>query len=255
MADALQTQIDELAAAAERERRFTSDAAHDLRTPLTGLSATAVLLEEQRDEMSPELQRIVSLHCRDVDRLRRLVLDLLELARLDSGSEPVSFETLDLRSAIGTVLDATHVPPDVVVDVEVPEGVSVRAERLRFRRILDNVLTNAIQHGGGPIEVRAVVDGDVVRIDVRDHGPGIPEEIVDRVFDRFFKSDESRSRGGSGLGLAIARDHARAQGGELVVANAASGGACFTLTLPTVQTGVAPPQADDVAPPHHALAP
>jgi two-component system sensor histidine kinase MtrB len=104
---------------------------------------------------------------------------------------------------------------------------------------MTNLLTNAVVHGGGRIEVDARRRDQEIAISVRDHGPGIPPGSLEQIFGRFFKADTSRSQGGTGLGLAIAAEHARAQRGALTAANAPDGGAVFTLTLPA-----APPRPE-----------
>ncbi len=232
MADALAAKIDELARAAERERQFTSDVAHDLRTPLTGMTATAILLQDHLDELPESSRRPVTVLLNDVARLKDLVLDLLELSRLDAGAEPVDAEALDVAVAIHATIDSLKLPDTVNVTVDTETGLWVAAARGRFRRVLGNLVANAAAHGHGPITVTAHHRGPDIVIDVLDEGPGIPPDRLERVFDRFYKSDESRAAGGSGLGLAIAREHARAQGGDIAAANRPEGGARFTLTLP-----------------------
>jgi len=231
MADALQARIDELAQTAERERRFTSDAAHDLRTPLTGLSATAAILDEQRDELPPDVQRVLAVHVRDVERLQALVLDLLELARLDAHAEALEIETLEILPAVGAAIDCLALPEVTSIELDIAPGLETQADRVRFRRIIGNLVTNAVLHGEPPIAIRAHRYGEMLQIDVIDHGAGIPGGLADHVFDRFSKGDDSRHRGGSGLGLAIAREHARAHGGDIVVTSVPTG-TCFTLYLP-----------------------
>jgi two-component system sensor histidine kinase BaeS len=121
----------------------------------------------------------------------------------------------------------------------------VRSDPVRLRRILANLLDNAVVHGGGTVWVRARSDGDEVSVDVLDEGPGIADGELETIFDRFHKSDHSRASGGSGLGLAIAREYARSQGGSLTARNRPGDGACFTLTLPAapgpVGNGCTPP--------------
>jgi len=239
MADEVQEMVDRLEAAAQRERRFTADIAHELRTPLTGMSATAAILRDQLDALPPSLRRPASILVGDVDRLRDLVLELLELARLDAGSELPRLEPLRLGEAVKSVLRSLGDPPGVVVDC--PPATTVLADPTRLRRILTNLLSNAVVHGDGAVRVTGglVADGNV-ELHVVDNGPGIAPEHLPHVFDRFYKSEQSRAAGGSGLGLAISREHARSQGGDVLVANEPTGGARFTLRLP------AAPRADDV---------
>jgi two-component system sensor histidine kinase MtrB len=227
MADALEAKLEALAVAAERERRFTADVAHDLRTPLTGISVTASLLDDRLDELTPETRQAVQILVRDVLRLKELVLDLLELSRLDSGGDVVEPE--DLRVADG--LDAALGPRAAQAEVYLEPDLTVRAERVAFRRIVTNLVDNALAHGGGGVVITGRASGSEVLLEVIDDGPGIDPADVGKVFDRFYKSDESRGRGGSGLGLAIAREHARAQGGDVELGEAASG-ACFVVRLP-----------------------
>ncbi|QYG92484.1 HAMP domain-containing histidine kinase [Iamia sp. SCSIO 61187] len=232
MADALGAKIDELRRAAARQRQFTADVAHDLRTPLTGMAVSAELLQKQMDDLPEPSRRAATVLVRDVQRLRELVLDLLELSRLDAAADPVRPETLDVAAAIETTLDSVPLPPGVGVTVSVEDGLAVHAERGRFRRIVANIVGNSAVHGGARISVDAVRDGDAVAIRIHDDGPGIAPDRAERVFDRFYKSDASRAQGGSGLGLAIAREHARAMGGDVELDGGPGRGATFTVRLP-----------------------
>ncbi|MGH9001064.1 MAG: ATP-binding protein [Acidimicrobiia bacterium] len=230
MADALAARISELSEAQQRERRFTSDVAHELRTPLAGMTGAATLLADHLDELPASARRPAEILVHDIQLLSELVLELLELARMDAGREGLNLEDLNLRQAVTAV--ASAVPGVGTVELAIPEDVWVVADRARFRRVLGNLLANAAEHGGGRVEVGARVVNGAVLTEVRDHGPGIADEAQGRIFDRFYKADTSRSRRGTGLGLAIALQHAQAQGGSLVAGNAPGGGAVFTFTLP-----------------------
>ncbi len=232
MADALQTKIDELNRAADRERQFTANVAHDLRTPLTGMTAMASLLREQLETLPADTRRAVEIIINDSERLKELVLELLELARLDAGTDVIDAEDLDLATAVHATLESLSLPPDARISVDVPPGLEVHAERPRFRRALGNLVGNAVTHGGGTVSIVAERAAGDVLIRVRDNGRGIDDELRERVFDRFVRGDASRASGGSGLGLAIAREQARAQGGDVSAGNARDGGAEFTLRLP-----------------------
>jgi signal transduction histidine kinase len=230
MAAALEDKIEALSAAAEREKRFTADVAHELRTPLTGMSSAASLLSEEMDSLPPAGRRSAELLIADVHRLQGLVLELLELARLDAGQDDVHLEALSLREAVGAVLRAEDGRSPVRTDIGA--DLTVMADRVRFRRVVTNLVANAAVHGGGEVEVVARPDGDFVALDVLDRGPGLVDGETELVFQRFHKADTARAQGGSGLGLAIALEHARAQGGSLEAANRDGGGARFTLRLP-----------------------
>jgi two-component system sensor histidine kinase MtrB len=234
MAEALQTTIARLADAVDRERRFTADVAHELRTPLTGLAAAAAVLDDERARLPPDARRAANILVTDARRLRDLVLELLELAELDAGSKPTLCEPLLVRDAVDAVvrtLPATN-GHGAMVRLDVDPQLKVFADRSRFRSVVANLLQNALVHGGEPVDVRAWRDNGEVVIEVVDSGDGIPADELPHVFDRFFKSDDSRASGGSGLGLAIAYEQAKAQAGTLTVANDVQRGARFSLRLP-----------------------
>jgi two-component system sensor histidine kinase MtrB len=238
MADEVQHTIDELRRAADRERRFTADIAHDLRTPLTGMAAAASLLADHLDTLPPRARRPAALLVADVERLRKLVLELLELSRLDAAIDAVHLEPLSVGRAVETARRSLGSTIPLELDIRVDEDAVVLAEPRRLGRILANLLANAAVHGRGRASLEAWRDGEVVRVELTDAGPGIPADEMASVFDRFAKSDRSRATGGSGLGLAIAKAHAVAQGGELSADNPVGGGARFTLVLPAAaQTG------------------
>ena len=230
MADAVSDLVARLEHAAGRERRFTADVAHELRTPLTGMIASAAVLRELQSELPSYAARPVAVLVSDVERLRDLVFELLELSRLDAGTDPVDVEPLRLADAVTAVCTGGG-RRDANVDVRVAGDIVVQAEPRRLRRILGNLLDNAVHHGAGRPELTARRDGKWVVVDIVDDGPGIRDEDLPRVFGRFFKSDASRASGGSGLGLAIAREHARAQGGDVTVTNAPGRGARFSVRL------------------------
>lgn len=230
MAAALQTKLAELEAAAERERRFTSDVAHELRTPLTGMASAASLLESELEAVGPPARRPAQLLIDDARRLQELVRELLELARHDAGQEKVCLEPLQLSEAVSVVVRSWDGANTIACDVD--DDLWVMADKARFKRVLANLVTNAVHHGGGQVTVSARAEGPEVVIDVLDRGPGLDPEDLSRVFDRFFKTDAARSRSGSGLGLAIAVANAQLQGGALEAANCEGGGARFTLHLP-----------------------
>jgi two-component system sensor histidine kinase MtrB len=235
MADEVQDLIGRLAAAAERERRFTADVAHELRTPLTGLAASAMLLRDQLDTLPTQVRRPATILVTDVERLRDLVLELLELSRLDAATEPPSLAPLQLRAAVNAVVAGADLRRSADIDVDVDPALMVSADPARLRRILANLIDNAIVHGRCPVRISAGTHGEQqVRLDVLDDGPGIAADELNKIFDRFHKADRSRASTGSGLGLAIAREYARSQGGTLTASNEPGHGARFTLSLPAV---------------------
>ncbi len=253
MADEVQQLIAQLAEAAERERRFTADVAHELRTPLTGMTASAALLADHLGDLPPDAKRPAGILVNDVERLRRLVTELLELAQLDAAIDEPHFEPLDVDIAITAIVAAADGRRSAVITREIPDGLRVEAEPFALQRILGNLIDNAVSHGGGDITVRAHPDSSIpgrVRIEVIDDGPGIRSDELPMIFQRFHKSDRSRSSGGSGLGLAIAHEHARRQGGHLTAGNEPGRGARFTLIL---RQAAPQPDASEHDPPSVAV--
>lgn len=228
MAEALQDKIEALTEARERERRFTSNVAHELRTPLTALVTSASMLRTQLGSMDDEARwagdRLIS----QVTRLRDLVEEILEISRLESGQQSLSYTEVDPSRFLAALLE-NHAWEDAV-EVDVTEGTFASDPR-RLERVVTNLISNALHHGGGAARVRVVSNDGAVSIAVQDSGPGIPPAHQERVFDRFYKLDPARA-GGSGLGLAIARENARLLGGDIEVESEPGRGSTFIVTLP-----------------------
>ncbi|NMO90863.1 HAMP domain-containing sensor histidine kinase [Actinomycetospora sp. TBRC 11914] len=238
MLDALEGAEAHARASEASTRRFVADAAHELRTPLAGIAATAEA--GTAPGLDPEArERLATLLVRDARRAGRLVDDLLTLARYDAGLRPER-SRVDLveLARVETDRDAVLHPDDPAeLEGGAPVPVSVDPELLG--QALTNLVTNARRHGGGAVTVSVGRDGGAARVAVRDHGPGVPQEERERVFDRMVRLDEARGGsggrgGGAGLGLAIAREAARAHGGDLVcrAPDDSGPGAEFVLTLP-----------------------
>ena len=229
MADALQATIAKLSAAERRERAFTANVAHELRTPLTALLAEAQLLHDRSSGLPDEQRRITELLLHDVDRMRHLTDELLEISRLDAGTEPTQTELVDAGEVIRAVVASGGWSGEVEVDAG---RMLITTDRRRLERILANLIGNAVRHGGSDVRVTMAAAGEHVRIVVSDEGPGIPAAYLPHVFDRFSKGDRSRSADGTGLGLAIALEHAHLLGGTLTAESTEGRGAAFTLQLP-----------------------
>lgn len=237
MAAALQEQLQQVSDAHQRERRFTGNVAHELLTPIGALVTEASLLEQHAPALPPDAKRVVELVAADSRRLARLVEELLDLARLDAARATSKRSGVDLREVVGTVVSNTSID---VREILPSEPVRTLTDPACVERILDNLVRNAVVHGATPIEVEVHSADSVARISVRDHGPGIDESHLPRLFDRFYKGDSARSGGGAGLGLAIAMEAARVVDGTIHAANAPDGGVVFTLELPLV----APPPSE-----------
>ena len=234
MADALEAKIAALSAAQARELRFTANVAHELRTPLTALVAGASLLSGQVSHLPDPARRPVELLIADVSRLRTLVDELMEISRLDAGSEPVQQRLVDVRSIVAALISARGWQDRVAVD---GEPLTLTTDPRRIERILANLISNAVEHSGRDVVVRTGTDGAHGCIDVADAGPGISPEHLPHVFERFYKADSARAGAGSGLGLAIALENARLLGGNISVSSDVERGSVFRLTLPLGPAG------------------
>ena len=232
MADALEAKIEALSEAQARERRFTADVAHELRTPLTAIVNEASLLAEHIERMPAETRRPAELLVEDVKRLRDLVEDLLEISRLEAGTQPIREERVDLGSLVVTAVRSRGWQERVRLDAD--EVVLVTDPR-RVERIVVNLIGNALEHGGRDVGVRVGADGVGAFVEVSDRGPGIAREDLPHLFDRFYKADPARTGRGTGLGLAIALENARLLGGDVDVWSEIGLGARFTLRLPVAK--------------------
>lgn len=222
----------------ERQRAFVADASHELKTPLTLIRADTEMVL-YRGHINQDDQALVEHALAETDRMDAILSDLLLVARLDAGKLEVAEKPFDLSSVLAEEAERFGVraaAKGVRLEVRVPGELPALADPKRTGQILAVLLDNAVRFAppGGSIDVSGrLVDGRT-EATVADTGPGISPEHLNRVFDRFYRAEVSRSRGkgtGTGLGLAIARDLARAQGGDLV-ANGAKEGARFRLLLP-----------------------
>lgn len=230
-AAALEKKVADMAAREESSRRFVADMSHELRTPLTALTAVAEVLEEEVDDLDPMIAPAVALVVSETRRLNDLVENLMEVTRFDAGTARLVLDDVDVADQLTACIDARAWLDAVELDAE--RGIMVRLDPRRLDVIMANLIGNALKHGGSPVRVSVAVDGDWLVIAVQDNGPGIPEEVLPHVFDRFYKASASRPKSdGSGLGLSIAVENAHIHGGDITAANAASGGALFTLRLP-----------------------
>ncbi|MEP6639257.1 MAG: ATP-binding protein [Chloroflexota bacterium] len=230
MAAALADTIGRLEAAEAQNRRFVADVAHELRTPLGALVAEASILREHLDALPAGARRAGELLVADVGRLRTLVDDLMEVSRFDARAERIALESVDLGHLVRTVSTARL--PEATLRLP-DEPLVVETDPRRLERILGNLLDNAREHAAGaPVEVTLAGRPAEIVIAVADRGPGVPPDRLDRIFERFYKSDPSRHGGSSGLGLAIAAEHAALLGGHLTAANGPDGGLRIELRLP-----------------------
>jgi signal transduction histidine kinase len=222
--------LERLDASSVEQRRFVSDASHELRSPLAGIrTALEVALSA---EPPGDHRRLLDRLLVESQRLESLLDQLLVLARTDEPRATTRSSPVDLSSL---VLDEIHRParPGVTVTSEVADGVTVDGDADLLTRVIRNLVSNSVRHATSKVIVRLTGDADAVQLRVTDDGPGILPADRDRIFDRFVRLDDDRGRstGGAGLGLAIAHDAIAAHGGTITVADAEPG-ASFIVVLP-----------------------
>ncbi|MEV0965836.1 MULTISPECIES: HAMP domain-containing sensor histidine kinase [unclassified Streptomyces] len=240
-AESLEKKMADMSAREESSRRFVADMSHELRTPLTALTAVTEILEGEQDALDPMIAPAVELVVSETRRLNDLVENLMEVTRFDAGTARLVLDDVDVADQVTACIDARAWLDAVELDAE--RGIMARLDPRRLDVILANLIGNALKHGGSPVRVAVRTEGEELLIEVRDHGPGIPEEVLPHVFDRFYKASASRPRSeGSGLGLSIAMENALIHGGGITAANSADGdgGAVFVLRLPRDASGITP---------------
>ena len=225
MADAVEDRI-------RREHRFTSDVSHELRSPLAAMLSSIEIARHRRSDPAAADEALAQLHER-TEAFHELVVDLLEISRVDAGVAELQLETIDPRALVAAVIPMST-DRDVPVEVgpDVPE--TIEADKRRLGRMVMNLIENAERYAGGATSVGlGVVDG-MLRITVDDRGPGVPEHERRHVFGRFARGERARRSptSGTGLGLALVDEHARLQGGRAAVDDAPGGGARFIIDLP-----------------------
>jgi two-component system OmpR family sensor kinase len=236
MLDRLERAFGEREASEDRLRRFSADASHELRTPLASIRGYAELFRMGAARDPADVEKAMGRIEDEAARMGVLVEDLLTLARLDEVPDAPHAQ-LDLAALVRDAVDDGRASaPDRAIGIEVDGPALVLGDRDQLRQVLGNLLRNAFVHTpqGTPIEVSlAHVDGEV-RLEVRDHGPGLPTSDAEALFERFWRSEggRERGRGGAGLGLAIVAAIVDAHDGEVRAGNAPGGGATFVVTLP-----------------------
>jgi heavy metal sensor kinase len=222
-------------------RRFTADASHELKTPLTVLRS-GIERSLTHPTTSPDVMETLEETLLEVNRMAELVDSLLTLARADEGRAPLHLDDLDLREVLAELAETAGILGEQVsvdVAVEVPQQpILMRADRSRLRQLLQNLLSNAIKYtpSGGSVWIGSATEDGRVVLTVRDAGIGIAPGDLPHIFDRFWRADPARSRTGArpgaGLGLAISKWIAEAHGGSIAVQSKPGRGTTFTVTLP-----------------------
>jgi signal transduction histidine kinase len=215
----------------EGQRRLLHDVSHELRSPLARLQAAIGLAHQQPDKIQASLDRIE----RESVRMDRLVGELLTLSRLDAASAPPAKEDVDLVEMVDQIADDARFEAGARIDVDAPVPVTVRAAPDLLWSAVENIVRNAVKHGGAgsAVDVALHPEDGKVHIEVLDRGPGILDEHLGDIFEPFFRSNPAQNNvDGHGLGLAIAKRVIETHGGRIAAANRAGGGLRVTITLP-----------------------
>ena len=227
-------------------RRFTSDASHELRTPLASLRSIGEV-SLQNSHSAEQYREVIGSMLEEVCRLTHLVDSLLAISRTDSGQIALNLTTFSLVELIQEVVNVVGIlaeDKDQIIRIEGSNQIAVHADRGILRQAVLNIVDNAIKYSPPETEIRievAALDNQIAEIAVLDQGPGIPVEEQSRIFDRFYRIDEGRSRenGGTGLGLSIAKWAVEAHAGSIGVQNSEAGGSRFHVRLPQASTPIA----------------
>jgi PAS domain S-box-containing protein len=227
----------ELQVVNESIRGFIAVAAHDLRSPLVSIVGFSSLLNKSWDTFGDEQRRkFVASIDRQSQNLTKLVDALFTSASIEGGGLATSPEQVVLAEAIDTCLEQGS-GDTASVTVSCPPELAVRVDPQHLIRILDNYLQNAFKYGEPPVRIEAARLGDMVEIQVSDHGPGVPPDFAARLFGKFARADnsETRAQKGTGLGLSIVRGLAAANGGQVRYEPNVPQGSCFVVALPAVE--------------------
>lgn len=223
----------------QTQRRFMADVSHELRTPLTTIRGNIDLIKQMGEADQESLEAISS----EVDRMTRMVRDLLLLAQAETGKLPLAEEIVELDTLMLEVYEQAKVLAKQQIKMEIgrEDQANVIGDRDRIKQILLNLIANAIEHtpAGGVVRLDLACEGELAKLSVSDTGPGIPEEELHLIFERFYRRDPSRTRkssGGAGLGLSIAYWIAKMHGGDLRAKSSVGKGSTFELTLPLVES-------------------
>ena len=240
MAAQIESMLEELKKAEKLRREFVANVSHELRTPLTSVRTYAETLSDNHEiprEMEDEFLRVI---INESDRMAKIVQDLLELSRFDSGTSVLSVESFSMERSVRDVyaaiaLEAKKRNHELNLELEwrLPR---INGDRARIEQVLMNIMSNALKYtpDGGRIDVSSGSSGGNIWVKIEDTGVGIPQDDLERVFDRFYRVDKARTResGGTGLGLSIAKEIITKHGGDINIESAQGEGTSVTITLP-----------------------
>ncbi len=218
----------------ELKSEFVALAAHELRSPVGAIYGISETIAERGPQLGAEqLEALQTTLTAQIRRLRELVEQLLDLSRLDAEAVSINPQRIRVRERLERIVHAVAPLDAAAIGIEAEAGLEADVDVDALERIVSNLLVNACRYGEPPVTVRAVQDNGILHVTVEDSGPGVPDDFVPQLFDRFARDTTSAATvTGTGLGLAIARSYARAHRGEVSYRPAAPRGAAFELTLP-----------------------
>ena len=244
LAHTLNQMLDRLEASFKQMIQFTADASHELRTPLTVIRGNLELVLRNRavldsNPQTAEVHETLAQTLEEAERLSKTVSQLMELTQLDSGEIQLENEVFDLTELVATTADQMKLLAEdkqIPLEVQLSPQVKVQGDRYRLKQVLLNLIDNAIKYcpSGTSIQIRLAPANSGCILEVKDNGPGIRPEEIQRLFDRFYRIDKARSReiGGSGLGLSICKSICEGHGGRIEVESDLGRGSTFRVTLP-----------------------
>jgi signal transduction histidine kinase len=235
LAQTLNAMLARIRTAVAQQRRLVDDASHELRTPLAAMRSE-IDVSLRADELDPAARATLESVREEVDRLARIVDDLLTLASVDEHGVTLATEQVDLGNvAARAVAGMRPMAERASIQLEIAcEPTIVAADPERMRQAIGNIVENAVKFSpqGGSVAVRTSANGAGANVSVADEGPGIAAADREHIFDRFYRADDARGRGGSGLGLAIAQEIVRAHGGQISFTPREPHGSVFSIELP-----------------------
>ncbi len=238
LGSAFNNMVDAVGHRIERERQFTSDVSHELRSPLMTLTASVEVLERRKDSLPDVAQQAIELLSHDLDRFQRLVQDLLEISRMEAGAVQLQISQFLLIEFLENVMTQSRNPGLLMNFSPGDSDLVVSADKRRLAQVMTNLIENAEKYGGGATGISYEVVDDDVQIVVEDNGPGVPAEERDRIFERFARmggvAGNRAADAGFGLGLSLVGEHVRLHGGQVWVTDRIDGqhGARFVVQLP-----------------------
>jgi len=224
---------------------FVSTVSHELRTPLTSIAGSlALMVGGAAGPLSETMLRLLTIAHKNSERLVRLINDILDIEKIESGRVTFDIRRVDVRVLVEQAIEANRAFADsfgVHIRLTAPaERLDARADADRLVQVVTNLLSNAAKFSpfGGEVRVAIADEGELIRISVRDRGPGIPDAFKSRIFEKFAQADvaDARQKGGTGLGLNIVRQIVTRLGGEVGFADAPGGGTTFAVTVPRWRT-------------------